>query len=284
MKLTKMMVVVAMLVGSVANAQETDAKTAYAEMKNLFGLVPSFFKAFPEEAIAPAWDEYKNLELSPSTALPGKVKELIGLAVAAQIPCRYCTYFHTQAARLNGASDRELKEAIVMSSLTRHWSTVLNGNQIDEAAFKLEVGKILEYVGKPHAPSTSTDAEKDIEATLGRVPAFLKAFPAAALPGAWRELKTIQLGSTALPNKHKELIGLAVASQIPCKYCVYFHTQVARALGATDAEIREAVGMASLTRHWSTFLNGIMTDETAFRREVDQAVAHIKKQSKVAAR
>ena len=284
MKLTKMMVVAAMLVGSVANAQETDAKATYAEMKNLFGLVPSFFKAFPEEAIAPAWDAYKGLELNPNTALPGKVKELIGLAVAAQIPCRYCTYFHTQAARLNGASDRELKEAIVMSSLTRQWSTVLNGNQIDEAAFKLEVGKILEYAGKPHAPSTSSDAEKDIEATLGRVPAFLKAFPPAALPGAWRELKIVQLGKTALPNKDKELIGLAVASQIPCKYCVYFHTQVARALGATDAEIHEAVGMASLTRHWSTFLNGMMTDENAFRREVDQAVAHIKKQSKVAAR
>lgn len=284
MKLTKMMVVVAMLVGSVAQAQETDAKTAYAEMKNVFGLVPSFMKAFPEEAIGPAWDEFKSLQLNPNTALPGKVKELIGLAVAAQIPCRYCIYFHTQAARLNGASDRELKEAIVMSAIVRHWSTVLNGNQIDEAAFKLEVGKILEYAGKPHAPPASNDAEKDIEATLGRVPGFLKAFPPAALPGAWRELKTVQLGKTALPNKYKELIGLAVASQIPCRYCTYFHTQTARALGATDAEIREAIGMASIVRHWSTFLNGMMTDETAFRREVDQAVAHIKKQSKVAAR
>ena len=41
-------------------------------------------------------------------------------------------------------------------------------------------------------------------------------------------------------RKTKQLIGLAVAAQIPCAYCVYAHTKFAKAAGATDAQIKEA--------------------------------------------
>ena len=37
--------------------------------------------------------------------------------------------------------------------------------------------------------------------------------------------------------------------------------------------------MAAITRHWSTFLNGLMLDETAFRKEVDQIMNYVKSQS-----
>jgi AhpD family alkylhydroperoxidase len=77
---------------------------------------------------------------------------------------------------------------------------------------------------------------------------------------------------------------LAVASQIPCRYCIVFHTEAARLNGATDAEIREAVAMASITRHWSTFLNGTLTDEATFRRETDQVMANVRRKEQVAAR
>ena len=49
----------------------------------------------------------------------------------------------------------------------------------------------------------------------------------------------------ALEPKTKELIGLAVAAQIPCEYCVYYHTKAAKADGATAAQIKEAIAMAS---------------------------------------
>ena len=70
----------------------------------------------------------------------------------------------------------------------------------------------------------------------------------------------------------KELIGLAVASQIPCTYCIYFHTAMARANGATEEEVREAVAMASITRHWSTVLNGMQVDLSTFKAETDRAL------------
>ncbi len=111
---------------------------------------------------------------------------------------------------------------------------------------------------------------KDIEATLGIVPSFLKAFPQSGIPGAWSEMKSLQLNpKTALSPKQKELISLGVAAQIPCGYCVHFHTVAAKANGATDEEIREAVAMAAVTRHWSTVLNGMSVDMATFKREVD---------------
>jgi AhpD family alkylhydroperoxidase len=278
----------------VAHAQERAAspevQATYADIEKTLGLVPSFLRAFPDEAIGAAWDEFKAVQLNPASAISTKNKELIGLAVAAQIPCRYCTYFHTKAAGLNGAMERELKEAVVMAGMTRQWSTVLNGVQTDESQFRVELGKVLDFVKRPHAQQAAivvTDAPsayRDMEATLGLVPWFFKQFPEPGIAGAWREFKTIQLNPhSALSGKTKELIGLAVASQIPCRYCIVFHTEVARLNGASDAEIHEAVAMASLTRHWSTFLNGTLADETVFRREVDQIVSNVRARMQVAA-
>ena len=73
----------------------------------------------------------------------GKVKESIGLAVAAQVPCTYCVYFHTAAAKAKGATDGEIREAIAMAAIVRHWSTVLNGSQTDFATFKSEVDTVM---------------------------------------------------------------------------------------------------------------------------------------------
>lgn len=105
--------------------------------------MPGFFKAFPESGIAGAWSEFKTVQLNPDTALSGKMKELIGLAVAAQIPCSYCIYFHTAAAKANGATDEEVREAVAMAAISRHWSTVLNGMQVDLATFKKETDTVL---------------------------------------------------------------------------------------------------------------------------------------------
>jgi AhpD family alkylhydroperoxidase len=90
-----------------------------------------------------AWAEFKTVQLNPKTALSGKEKELIGLAVAAQIPCSYCIYFHTEAAKLNGATDAEIREAVAMAAISRHWSTVLNGMQADPAGFRQETDTVL---------------------------------------------------------------------------------------------------------------------------------------------
>src|SRR4051812_34672324 len=78
---------------------ERESEATYKDIQQTLGFVPGFFKAFPEHGIAGAWEEMKGVQMNPRSALPGKTKELIGLAVAAQIPCRYCIYFHTNVAK-----------------------------------------------------------------------------------------------------------------------------------------------------------------------------------------
>ncbi len=282
----KIALVVATIVSLAAVRAARADEATLRDIQQTLGQVPTFFKTYPSEQLAAAWSDFKNLQLNPSTAIPGRYKELIGLAVAAQIPCRYCVYFHGEAAKLNGAADRELREAVALAAGTRKWSTVLNGLQVDMAEFRAGLMKAFEHASKAK-PSTApvTDAasaRKDIMRVFGAVPPFLAAYPEAALAGAWMEMRTAQFGQTAIPGKYKELIGLAVASQIPCSFCVVAHTEGARANGATDAELHEAVAMAALTRQWSTWLNGTMQDEATFKKETDQIIGRAKKQMSAA--
>jgi AhpD family alkylhydroperoxidase len=100
---------------------------------------PKFMKdTYPEQALGAALQDAMAVG-NPNGALDAKTKELIGLGVAAQIPCTYCVYYHTQAARHAGATDAQIKEAVAAAAETRKWSTVLNGNDYDMADFKKQV-------------------------------------------------------------------------------------------------------------------------------------------------
>ncbi len=87
-----------------------------------------------------AWQDYKAVYHNPDAALDAKTKQLIGLGVAAQIPCQYCIYAHTVLAGKAGASEQEIKEAISAAAETRKLSTMLNGMQYDMDKFKAQLG------------------------------------------------------------------------------------------------------------------------------------------------
>lgn len=119
-------------------ADEYDATVK--DIQSTMGGVPGFVKQFPKAGLPGAWAEVKAIQLSDKTALPPKVKSLISLAVAAQIPCNYCIWSDTQDAKRAGATDEEIQEAVAVSALTRHWSTIFNGMQVDFDTFKKEMG------------------------------------------------------------------------------------------------------------------------------------------------
>ncbi|MBZ9774527.1 carboxymuconolactone decarboxylase family protein [Mesorhizobium sp. CO1-1-8] len=129
-----------------AKAEDASAAAAYKDIEATLGSVPDMFRTLPDVAVAGAWAEIKGVQLNPKTALDGKTKELLGLAVASQIPCQYCIYFHTEAAKLNGASDEEIKEAVAMAAIVRHWSTMLNGSQVDLTTFKKQADDVFAAV------------------------------------------------------------------------------------------------------------------------------------------
>ena len=62
--------------------------------------------------------------------------------------CRHCVYFHTEAARLFGATDEEINEAGLMAKHTMGWSTYLNAIQYDYDRFADEVNQITAYISK----------------------------------------------------------------------------------------------------------------------------------------
>ena len=90
-----------------------------------------------------------------------------------------------------------------------------------------------------------------------------------ALGAAMGLLGALEGEKAAIDGKTMQLIQLGVAAQIPCTYCIYYHTRAAQAAGASEVEIKAAVAAAADTRMWSTVLNGNAYDMEAFKAEVD---------------
>jgi len=65
----------------------------------------------------------------------------------------------TEFAKLEGANDRELTEAVAMAGMVRHWSTVINGRQADKAAFKKDINRLVAGA-KKHMAATQAPAAK----------------------------------------------------------------------------------------------------------------------------
>ncbi len=118
---------------------------------------------------------------------------------------------------------------------------------------------------------------KDIDDTLGVVPEFLKAVPDSSLELEWHLMKRVQMEPGPIPNKYRELIGLAVAAATRCRYCTFFHTEMAKLNGASEEEIEDAAHFAKSSMGWSTYLNGLQMDYQQFKAEVSQAVEHASK-------
>ena len=131
---------------SAQESSEQAFEKAKKEITETFGSFPSFFDAFPKYALPGAWQAFK--ELQGPGSIDAKNRELIGLAVASQIPCSYCVYFHTVSAKAYGATDEELKEAVAFAGSIRNWSTVIHGNQIELEDFKKEFDKMMEYMAE----------------------------------------------------------------------------------------------------------------------------------------
>lgn len=122
---------------------------------------------------------------------------------------------------------------------------------------------------------TREQVYRDIERTLGLVPSMFKLVPDATLELEWTLFKRVQLEEGAVPNKYRELIGLAVAAASKCKYCIFFHHAAAKACGATDAEIEDALHFAKSTTGWSTYVSGHEIDFDQWKREVTQICEYL---------
>ena len=120
-----------------------DREGIYREIEEVLGLVPTFLKAVPDSELELEWHLMKRVQMDEGP-IPNKYRELIGLGIAATTKCRYCTLFHTEMARLNGATDAEIEDAVHFAKSSAGWSTYLNGLQFDFEQFRKEILEITE--------------------------------------------------------------------------------------------------------------------------------------------
>jgi AhpD family alkylhydroperoxidase len=133
-----------------------NTKRVYDEITQMFGQVPDWLREVPETAVGGFWGLFRDFYLA-ETKIPNKYKELIGIAVSGATRCKYCALFHTEAARLFGATDDEIAEAGTMAGLTMMGSTFLNANQVDYDQFRKQTLEMVEYA-RAHAPAKPTGA------------------------------------------------------------------------------------------------------------------------------
>lgn len=117
------------------------------DIEKTFGTVPGFMKAIPSDVLIKDWPLMKKYQLGES-AIPAKYREFMGLAVAANIKCPYCSLMHTAMATFYGASDKELSEVAFLASLTARWSAMLHALQYNYDTFVKEVHQISEHAKK----------------------------------------------------------------------------------------------------------------------------------------
>jgi AhpD family alkylhydroperoxidase len=76
-------------------------RQVYRKIEEMFGVVPSMFKALPDSSLSMEWQLFKRVQFDEGP-IPNRYRELIGVAISAVTKCKYCSFFHTEAAKLNG--------------------------------------------------------------------------------------------------------------------------------------------------------------------------------------
>ncbi len=88
--------------------------------------------------------------------------------------------------------------------------------------------------------------------------AKLKVIEANAPEGmkAFTAFDKAAMADGAIPVKYKELMALTVAFTTQCPYCIEIHSKKARQVGASDAEVSEAVLVAAALRAGAAVTHG----------------------------
>ena len=91
------------------------------------------------EILQKAADAYfdASMQIYTKEAYKGKKEaHLAALATSAATKCQYCIPYHTAQAKRLGATDDEIKSAIMIAADVMRMSTMFYGNEFDLEAFK----------------------------------------------------------------------------------------------------------------------------------------------------
>ncbi len=117
------------------------------DIEKILGTVPGFIKALPQDVVVHDWPLFKKFTFGESK-IPAKYRELLGLAVAANIKCPYCQLFHKNVAQMYGATPEEFAEIAFLASYTPRWSSMIHAQHYPYETFAKETEQIGQYLSK----------------------------------------------------------------------------------------------------------------------------------------
>ncbi|MDB4118238.1 carboxymuconolactone decarboxylase family protein [Flavobacteriaceae bacterium] len=114
---------------------QDDALTA-EEKKELLAASP-FNSVYPESILKSANTYFDaQMGLYKEGAIAEKEAHLVALGTSAAVKCQYCIPYHISELKRLGASENEIKTAVLIAADIMKMSTLFYGNEFDLAAFK----------------------------------------------------------------------------------------------------------------------------------------------------
>lgn len=119
-----------------STAFSQDATLTAEEKKELLEASP-FNSIYPESILKSADTYFKaQMGLYKEGVIPEKEAHLVALGTSAAVKCQYCIPYHVSELKRLGASEDEIKTAVLIAADIMKMSTLFYGNEFDLEAFK----------------------------------------------------------------------------------------------------------------------------------------------------
>jgi len=96
-------------------------KETLADIEDSIGIIPKCLERLSENVLMRYWPFLKRYQLGES-CIPEKYRELISLALVANMKCRSCLLTFRSMAKSAGATDDEIAEAMFLANHVARWS------------------------------------------------------------------------------------------------------------------------------------------------------------------
>ena len=122
-----------------------------------------------------------------------------------------------------------------------------------------------------------TDVHREMKEMFGEVIGFVDLIPDEYIDSEWDLLKRVQFGETHIPNKYKELIGLARPALLRGAATASCSTPRRPSCSAPPTtRSKRPCTTPSSSGGWSTYINGMQVSYDEFKAQVDRVVEHVK--------
>jgi AhpD family alkylhydroperoxidase len=113
-----------------------DSKLTNDEKQQILAESP-FNNVYPESILKSSATYFKaQMGLYKEGAIAEKEAHLVALGTSAAIKCQYCIPYHIAELKRLGASEDEIKTAVLIAADIMKMSTLFYGNEFDLEAFK----------------------------------------------------------------------------------------------------------------------------------------------------